>query len=143
MDLFGRLSSMKKKDPIKFAIIDALHEHDNLTLALLLPQLQDVNVVDPSGSTLLMLALWAKNDVAIDMLISHGASLNVENKYADCMTPLGIAASLNHTGYTELLLDAGADPNYENSLGQRPLDFARECASHEIYQLLISRGAQA
>ena len=57
-------------------------------------------------------------------------------------TPLRTAAMKDHTDVMNLLLEAGADPNYTNRKGKGALLSAVQCAKKNATQLLIRAGAE-
>ncbi|KAG5846905.1 hypothetical protein ANANG_G00119930 [Anguilla anguilla] len=57
-------------------------------------------------------------------------------------TPLLLAASADHVGCAQKLLESGADPNIPNKDGETPLYKACEQENVESVELLLSNGAQ-
>jgi Ankyrin repeats (3 copies) len=58
-------------------------------------------------------------------------------------TPLIQAAIVNSVSKTQLLLDAGADPNFTDLTGRSALHWAADNNNLELAQLLLERGANA
>jgi len=79
------------------------------------------------------------------MLVKKGADVNAKAKNG--MTPLMIAATHNSPPMIGLLMDAGADPDAKNALGQTASDVAKingnEEAAQAITVLANSRSASA
>ena len=63
-------------------------------------------------------------------------------KDEDGWTPLHWAARWGHTEVAQALLEAGADVNAKNELGQTPLDMAAEEGEIDMI-LLLAKAAQA
>lgn len=55
----------------------------------------------------------------------------------DNETPLHCAAQHGHTGALTTLLAHGANPNMENTRGEKPLDLAAQYGRFEVVQMLI------
>lgn len=55
--------------------------------------------------------------------------------------PLYRAVSMNHVELAQILLDAGADPNQLNAIGNLPLHLAATSDSAEMIELLVRYGA--
>lgn len=100
-----------------------------------------VNLADPKGNTLLMLAAYHGNAGAVRLLLRHGA--NPERRNHRNQTPLGGVAFKGHAGIAEFLLDAGADINADQGNGMTPLMFASMFGRTETARLLLKRGANA
>ena len=83
-----------------------------------------VNSKDPNGfSPLHICALY--NQVALARhLISIGGDARSANNWND--TPLHRAATQGYAEMCQLLLDAGADPDFEDWRNRSPADYAKE-----------------
>ena len=98
-----------------------------------------------SGMTSLMVAAYNGRDSAIELLISHKATLNTRNKVKDGNTALHYAAYRNESTALRLLLSAGADPYLWNTTGHSAIDLARfkdygECERVLSHKLLLYSG---
>ncbi len=78
----------------------------------------------------------------IEALLSHGANVNVRNKWGS--TPLHAAIKRKNLAAVEALLDHKADVNSRDNRGSRPLDFlpTRDHQYSKIGQLLLKHGAK-
>lgn len=79
----------------------------------------------------------------VRLALKNGASPHApsveDTKYGDGSTPLMVSVINNRNGeVSRLLLEAGADPNRENSVGRAPLD---EAQSTEMLDILQAAGA--
>jgi ankyrin repeat protein len=73
-------------------------------------------------------------------LLSHGARVNVANKYGD--TPLMVAIIRRRgEGVVKLLLDHGADVNSRDENGYTPLMMASRLGDMDIVSLLLQHRA--
>ncbi|MDE2312711.1 MAG: ankyrin repeat domain-containing protein [Elusimicrobia bacterium] len=83
-------------------------------------------------------ALNGYADIA-QMLIKHGANVNVQNGGGD--TPLDWAALGGHADVAKLLIGAGADINAADGTGDTPLHFAADVGSLDTVNALLASGA--
>ena len=140
-------------------IIDAVRSGDLEDAGRLLASGQNANVRDQDGFTPLMLAAERGNAAMIELLLSHGAS--VDTKTHQGVTALALACDyketqrpdrmivageeriyLNrHLRCVQVLLDHEADPNIPNNAGGTALFVALKAGSLEILRLLLSKGA--
>ena len=97
-----------------------------------LAQGADINASDDEGLTALHFAAIEQNPEIIDALISHGADVNVVDKYGN--TPLARAV-FYYRGSTDvipLLLNAGSDPEKQNLHGVSPKSLAHDIANYDV-----------
>lgn len=83
-------------------------------------------------------AVVGNNTSMIKEFISHGGDVNTANKYGDSL--LRYALSNGSVEAVELLLEAGANPNLANDLGNAPLHWTSNC-DPRIVQLFLEAGA--
>lgn len=98
----------------------------------------DVDAIDSSSRTALMLAAWTGRSKAVGFLLEHGASTKTRDREGN--TPLHQAASGSaNAEVLRLLLNAGADVRATNNYGRTPLHvvFANDAAQ----KILIAAGA--
>lgn len=75
----------------------------------------DIETVDPvNGNSILQRAELQRNDTAAIFLLNHGANPNHCNQRGE--SPLHLAAVEDLPRVAQVLLDAGADPNFQTSL---------------------------
>ena len=97
------------------------------------PLIEDGSVT----STLLMVS--TKNLPVVELLLSRGAALDVQNDLG--WTALMGAAFEGSVAAARRLLEAGADPNLQNNNGNTALSVARQRGHTEMVHLLIEYGA--
>ena len=105
-------------------------------LSVLLKDGLEVNLRDPKGNTLLMLAAYHGKAETVAMLLKARATVDLRN--AKGQTPLGGVAFKGYVEIAALLLDAGADPVADQG-GSTPADFATLAGKTEILALLQAR----
>lgn len=104
----------------------------------------EVDATDASGRTALCIAAARGNVAALERLVAYGAEVDfvVDEGYA--RTPLLDAVSGGRIEVVRVLVDAGADVNYEGEFSSwTPLALAVMYGEAEIGQLLIAAGAKA
>lgn len=82
----------------------------------------DVNDRDYAGNTPLHEAALKGHTHIVDLLLSHGAIIDIRSGPGDLDTPLIDAASNDHLETVKLLIKRGADPRIYNAQGQSPMD---------------------
>jgi len=103
----------------------------------LLKEGADVNAVDPSGFTALVYASGG-NSEAVSILLNAGARVNTSAGGEALITAAASGKSVN----LQLLLKAGADPNYRDKDGATALSVARESHLDAVIQQLRQAGAR-
>ncbi len=98
------------------------------------------NTRTPAGDTALHLACAAGDDKVVEVLLRHGADVDIRN--AALRTPLHAAV----TGWAfadivEQLLGAGAHPSPRDAEGATPLHRIREIRNHNALDVLLDAGA--
>ncbi|MGZ5898945.1 MAG: ankyrin repeat domain-containing protein [Reyranella sp.] len=95
----------------------------------------DVNAVTlAGGSSALMLAVQAGNDVLVRALVERGAEVN---RAADEVTPLMVAARGGDAQIVRTLLDLGADPTLRTGK-YTAADYASHGGHDQLAELLKS-----
>jgi YD repeat-containing protein len=135
-------TSKAKKAPKAGTPQPALHtaafRNDVAEMQRLLDQGADVDAIDSSSRTALMLAASTGRSKAVQFLLEHGASTKTRDREGN--TPLHQAASgSGNAEVLRLLLNAGADVRASNNYGRTPLHvvFANDAAR----KTLIAAGA--
>ncbi|KAK2168006.1 hypothetical protein LSH36_21g01016 [Paralvinella palmiformis] len=104
----------------------------------------DPDVFSRGGLTPLMRACKCKNMAAVRVLLSHGASVNIQcPPRFDQKTALHFAASAGDPDIVNAIMDAGAatcrPPDFDHS----PLELALVGDKVEVVRVLLDRGADA
>jgi len=74
-----------------------------------------------------------------EVLIKHGADLNVSDSYYE-FTPLHLASKEGKNDMVELLISKGAEVNAESKRGETPLDLAVSKGHEETAEILREHG---
>jgi serine/threonine-protein phosphatase 6 regulatory ankyrin repeat subunit B len=90
------------------------------TMRLLLNANSNMEEIDSTGKTALLLAIEWNNFEAATFLCREGANVNVENPYG--VVPLSIAAKENNPKFLSELLHAGADINHRDKDGKTVME---------------------
>ena len=123
------------------ALINAVREHygDIEKVSALLKAGADANVVDSKGHSLIYWAIFGANEDVSLALIQAGVDVNIVNEG-------GVSTLMQaiEKGYipeiVEMLLNAGADTEYQNSHGTA-LMLAAESGKLDIVNMMITAGA--
>ena len=116
---------------------EALIHGDTAVVIKLLDRGMDVNTVDRTGDTLLILAVRRNMPELVDYLIKRRARLNNRNRNGE--TALSIAAFTGKLAYVQRLVEAGAEVNF---YGWPPLIYAAFNGHTAIVEYLLKRGAE-
>jgi ankyrin repeat protein len=115
--------------------------HDNLVRQLL-DLGADASVKDDSGSTALHWAAWGGHAVIENQMYDERDKVQSRCDGGDGDAPsLSRWTSECHESVIQLLLDAGADVNAQNSLGSTPLHWVSGAGCAPIVQCLLDHGA--
>jgi uncharacterized RDD family membrane protein YckC len=127
----------KSKQPIFIAIrFKKNSEFDSL----MLPG-TDLEMKDEQGYTLLRVAIYYKNEYAINRLLKSGANMYTIDEYG-LYTPFTHATLMNDIKTVKLFLENGVDVNYQYKKSETALTMsAKGCKNFEMVQLLLDHGA--
>ena len=87
------------------------------------------------GGTPLHYAVHCGNFLAVNLIITNGADVNVTAN--NDVAALHIAAAQGNKSIVELLLSAGADANIKDGKGRTAIQIAAEGKHKEIVSLLV------
>ena len=118
-------------------IVDAIKEHDNETVALLLQEVEDVNMQDRREYSLVHFSAMFGNKEALKMLLDMGADKYLVNDFNQDI--LHFAVSLNYVNIIQYLVEKGYDCNIKDIMGNTPIFYAK---SAEAARLLLENGAR-
>jgi len=143
--LFGKDISPKKElkkkgfDFTKEDFLKAITKDDNHSVILFLKAGKNPNIRGYRGATALMYATGEGRISISQILLDHGASINLEDE--DCMTALSYAAANGHTELVELLVKKGAHINYKAGDGMTALMWAAVKGHGETVKILLKNSA--
>ena len=101
----------------------------------------DVNAVNDSGETQLILAAREGNLTKVRVLVEQGAHLNQSND-DEKHTPMHDAAAFGHLNIVQYLVEAGADVEREDYYGSTPVLRAAQQGHALVVRYLLDKGAQ-
>ena len=90
------------------------------------------------SSTPLIYAVFLQDAESVQLLLAAGATVRTSSRRPSA---LHLASITGNARIIELLLAAGADPNFEAVGGQTAVDFARKYGHHAIAQMLEAAAA--
>ena len=108
----------------------------NAARALLARPATDVNALNRTGESALMMAALKGDLAGVQLLLDRGASVNPSG-----WSPLHYAATGPEPKVVQLLLDRGADIDAGAPNGTTPLMMAAQYGSEDSVALLLGRGA--
>lgn len=113
---------------------------DGILLAYLIQQGADIHVKGPDGFTALTMAARKGNVKCIELLLRHGADINIVD-HCNKLQPIHYAANCdNGLHCVKMLEEAGADLTSRNDDGYMPIHFAAECRCRDTLQYLLEKG---
>ena len=123
------------------ALLHACNKRNTDAIFVLLNAGADPNIADHSGDTSLHMAAAAEcSKETMQAIIAHGANVNAVNK-SNC-TALMTTSNYGHEDTTNVLLNAGADPNIADADGKTSLHHViRGKYNKKVLQALIDNGA--
>jgi ankyrin repeat protein len=110
-------------------------------LDVLLPFIDDIDLIDDNGSTPLHWASASGSLKSVCLLLKEGAQVDIVNIRGD--TALHKAVRLGHTRIVQTLLEHGANPNTYCAAGKYPLEVTVERNDIETAKCLLQYGANA
>lgn len=120
-------------------LLNALKNHNNELVKVLIKNGTDLNTQDESNETALIFAsIYGEEEIA-KILIENGAQLNIQNFKGE--TALYWAATNGYEEIVKLLVKKGADVNIAKETGETPLFSATIEGFTDIIKLFINNGA--
>ncbi|PYU23021.1 MAG: hypothetical protein DMG32_16890 [Acidobacteria bacterium] len=114
---------------------------DTTVLKLLINAGADVNSAGPQGQTPLVFAVGSVRPANVEILLAAGAKLEARDPSGETALIL-VQHYVNTSAMSELLLNAGADPNAANQTGLTPLMEAARRQPGSVVRSLLSHGAR-
>lgn len=118
----------------------ALGEHERVA-ELLAEQPALANTLSPDGFPPLGLAAFMGRQEVVELLLAHGAEVNVASHNAQRVMPLHGAVAGQHLLVANILLEHGAEANATQADAFTPLHGAAQNGQLEMVQLLLRYGA--
>nr|XP_019066592.1 ankyrin repeat domain-containing protein 50-like isoform X2 [Solanum lycopersicum] len=103
--------------------------------------LANFNQVGDDGMSPLQAAVAVDSFPCVELLVKAGANVNVmtgEGMWCGEMTPLLVAARKGNAESVKCLLQAGADPNFTDQDGYKPIHYAARSDSRECVEALLT-----
>ena len=97
-----------------------------------------VDELERSGCTALTLACMNGHEEVAEVLIDTGAALNLRIPY----TPLHCSAFLGNISIVRLLIQRGAEVNFQDASDETPLHYASYKGHKKVIQELLKQGAK-
>lgn len=141
------LESGKSLHPREHSLTAAVTDNDPEAVRALLRSGADINEVDPSGATALLVAVKDRNEELVDLLLNFGADPGQPSN--DGILPLLVAVRFRNEHIVKSLVNAGADvngrsnfPHDEHTLeGCTPLWGAAVTGDIQMCRFLLKHGA--
>ena len=124
---------------ILFAILAGVYNANNERAALEKQRQEEQAIIKEAGVYSLHDAAQKNASEGAEVLIRHGADVNVQNAYG--VMPLHGAAKKNATTTAEVLIRHGADVNAKGNDGVTPMHYAVWKDAAETAEVLIRHGA--
>ncbi len=138
-DLLEKSGAISVDDRV-VEITKAIKESDATKVTQLLTDGVDPNILGGEGYPLLTHSVLLNNLEITKLLLERGANPNKTEENA-FMTPLMRAAFQGNANIVSILVEAGADVNATNSLGETALMKAVTYDSVDVVEYLLSKGA--
>jgi uncharacterized protein len=142
IDLIAKVPQLKDYSSGDYSLLSKARDHNPEVMVLLLEAGVNPNLIDTTGSTLLMDFSSLGDVERASLLIKYGALLNVANFHGE--TAFSFACANSQMECAKLLYENGADINaLIGASDSRPLDFAIQYASENFVEWLHSIGARS
>lgn len=115
------------------------HAENTHILRALLGQINDINMQDQNGNTLLIYAIAYSNHDALILLLHHGIDPEITNNSG--FTPLHLASYLADEISAIALIQNGANVNIVDSKGNTPIMYAAATGNINIVKRLLDNSA--
>jgi ankyrin repeat protein len=99
------------------------------------------DIQDTAGCTLLMDASANGDAATVDLLLRHGASVNVASSLNE--TAFSFACAFNQMECAQILFKYGAAINRPVAINSNPIDWVKKTKAMELYAWLVSVGAHS
>eukprot|EP01026_Neomeris_dumetosa_P027899 TRINITY_DN2263_c0_g1_i9.p1 TRINITY_DN2263_c0_g1~~TRINITY_DN2263_c0_g1_i9.p1 ORF type:complete len:354 (-),score=62.22 TRINITY_DN2263_c0_g1_i9:221-1282(-) len=131
-------SDIKDKKGVYKKFIDALEKNDESEVFGLLDKLEEIDVLDDQGRAAMVSAVRGGSLSLVELIISVGASLNIQEK--DGSTPLSVAFDKQLNDIARVIIKHGGNPNTTVSDEVKVRDFAVSDAAKTMLAQLDKDG---
>lgn len=130
----------KRYEQLQVMALDFARHGETQELTKMIQAGLSVNLSDPKGQSLIMLASYNGQYETTKALIDLGAFVDQKNDRGQ--TPLAGVCFKGYFEIVQLLVEHGADINSDNGLGATPISFARMFGHVKIVEYLLSKNAK-
>jgi len=121
-------------------IFETIKYKKNIDFDKYLKTLDNVDLKDKQGNTLLYMAVEKRNYYAMKKLLAHGANMYYINDYRT-YSPFSYAVGLSDTRAVKLFIDSGVNANHQYKKSLTALSLAVKQCNIDIIKLLLDSGA--
>jgi len=112
---------------------------DEELIVLISEQVQDLEMGDRDGRTLLWHTVIGDRRKVAEWLVEHGANINTQDD--NSFSALHLAAQEKNIGMVTYLLQNGADVNIRDKFGNTPIMRTNRATPVELLHILLQNGA--
>lgn len=112
---------------------------DEEIIALISEKVEDLEMGDCEGRTLLWHAIFFKRRKVAEWLIERGANVNTQDE--NSFSALHIAVQERNIDMVAYLLRCGADVNIQDKFSNTPIMRTNRATPDEIFRILLENGA--
>ena len=131
---------VKSKKNADNPILEAIRYKNNIDFDKYLKTLDNIDLKDAQGNTLLYIAVEERNYYAIKKLLARGANMHYIKKYRT-YSPFTYAVGLSDFKAVKLFTDEGVNVNYQYKKSFTALSLAVKQCNIAIIRLLLDNGA--